>query len=468
MERNLFLQRVIFENDQFSTTIGGVLWALILIALYGLIYFLVVRRWLPRYMESEAIHPPERRRINRLFFVSTTLFSLYILAANSGFDFSRFQLQAQSGSGSIQLRVDTVLLSLWLIQLSRLLSVVFIELFLWKRSTPDQKNPVTVINSTAEDRSVKAKRAFKWFVYTLVAIIVSDILDIRYEFYTFELGRNDADGGQIEFSITVRKILETMQIIFSAQLLAWLGIRYFLSKAYERRAINLGSQFAINQLFTYLLYFLALLFVLNVIGVNISVVVGGTAALLLGVGLGLQQTFNDFFSGILLLFERSVEVGDIVDVEGVNGRVKRIGLRSSEVQTRENMTVIVPNSKIVVNSITNWSHNDDIARFKVSVGVAYGSNTQKIKELLLEAVASHDKVLKFPVPFVRFTNFGASSLDFEVHFWTKEFLALDDVRSDIRFSIDNLFRKNGIDIPFPQQDVWIRPFKQQNDHIDPV
>jgi len=136
--------------------------------------------------------------------------------------------------------------------------------------------------------------------------------------------------------------------------------------------------------------------------------------------------------------------------------VIRIGLRTSFVQTFDNRTVIVPNSELVINDVTNWSHNDEIARFYVSVGVAYGSDTAKVKEILYERASAHEKILTYPEPFVRFIDFGDSSLDFEIHFWSKEFIRMEDVKSDLRFRIDQTFRENGIQIPFPQRDIWIK------------
>jgi len=186
-----------------------------------------------------------------------------------------------------------------------------------------------------------------------------------------------------------------------------------------------------------------------------TVLWGGAAALLVGLGLGLQQTFNDFFSGIILLFERTVELGDVLEVDGTVGTVKLIGLRTSILETRDNITVVVPNSKLVTNNVTNWSHFDKKVRFQVNVGVAYGSDTKLVKELLLKVAMENTAVLEQPSPFVRFTNFGDSSLDFELHFYSREFIDIEDVKSDLRFEIDTFFRENNVDIPFPQRTIWM-------------
>jgi small-conductance mechanosensitive channel len=143
-------------------------------------------------------------------------------------------------------------------------------------------------------------------------------------------------------------------------------------------------------------------------------------------------------------------------MSGTVGTVRRIGVRTSLVETRDNMTIIVPNSKLIGDVVTNWSHDEDKARFKIVVGVAYGSDTALVKKLLLQVAQEHPKALKRPAPIVRFVNFGDSSLDFELHFWTKEFIRIEDIKSDMRFETDRLFRENDISIPFPQRDVWMR------------
>mgnify|MGYP006266219211 CR=1 FL=1 len=457
MDLIAFLEQVVIDTGRFQTTLGGILLAAFLIALLILARTLIVKRWFPHLMQQVGLTETEKRQTIRQINLSTILLILYTLLRCSGFDFDQFAYNRETERGSISLRVDSVFLSLWIAQVGYMSVLLFVEIFSWgSDSTQEKRSPITLHQGPVRERSGMARSSFRWFMYFLATLMIFSVLDIQYELYEFELGTSNDTGEVNTFTITLTKILETLLIVFGARLLAWLGIRYFLSRTYKKRDINIGSQFAINQLFTYLMYFVALIIILNVLGVNPTVVVGGTAALLLGVGLGLQQTFNDFFSGVLLLFERSVEVGDVVDIEGLNGTVKRIGLRTSEVQTRENMTVIVPNSKLVVNRVTNWSHNDEIARFHVGVGVAYGSDTALVKRLLVESASDHKKILKFPAPFVRFTDFGNSSLDFELHFWTREFIAIEDVKSDLRFHIDQLFREHHVTIPFPQRDLWLK------------
>ena len=147
---------------------------------------------------------------------------------------------------------------------------------------------------------------------------------------------------------------------------------------------------------------------------------------------------------------------DVLDIGGLVGTVKAIGLRTSTVETRDSITVVVPNSKLVTDNVINWSHFDEKVRFKVGVGVAYGSDTKLVKKILLKIAADHPSVNEKPNPLIRFTNFGDSSLDFELHFFSRNFIHIEDVKSDLRFEIDNAFRENNVEIPFPQRVVWMK------------
>ena len=192
------------------------------------------------------------------------------------------------------------------------------------------------------------------------------------------------------------------------------------------------------------------------INIKITILLAGSAALLVGLGLGLQQIFQDFVSGITIIIEGTLKVGDIVQTqEGEVGKVKEISMRTSKLETRDNIILIVPNSKLINNVVINWSHIEKKTRFKVDVGVAYGSDVQLVKRLLLECATDHKLVFTNPAPFVRFTDFSDSSLCFQLLFYTNETFRVEDIKSDLRFRIDNAFRQNGVRIPFPQRDVHL-------------
>jgi len=212
----------------------------------------------------------------------------------------------------------------------------------------------------------------------------------------------------------------------------------------------------VKQLLRYVVYTFALLSSIQALGISLSILWAGSAALLVGVGLGLQQTFNDLFSGLVLLGEGTVEVDDILEVDGSVGRVVSIGLRTSKLVTRDRIDLIIPNSKLVTEKVTNWSHFESATRFAVHVGVSYGSDVELVKQILLEVSESERAILRKPEPEVIFKDFGESSLDFTFYFFCHDFWEIEEIKSNIRFKIIKLFKEHDIQIPFPQRDVWIR------------
>ena len=190
-------------------------------------------------------------------------------------------------------------------------------------------------------------------------------------------------------------------------------------------------------------------------GVNVTAIFAASAALLIGVGLALQTLFQDIFSGIFILIDQSVHVGDIIELEGKIGRVEEINLRTTRAVTVDNKVLIIPNHLYLTNSLYNWTENGVETREGINVGVAYGSDVKLVEELLLEAANSNASVLKKPAPKVLFTNFGESSLEFRVAFTIRNSFEVRFIQSDIRFEIDRLFRENNIKIPFPQRDIHI-------------
>lgn len=214
-----------------------------------------------------------------------------------------------------------------------------------------------------------------------------------------------------------------------------------------------GTIYSVFQIARYVLWIFAITLILESIGLSINFLIASSAALLVGVGLGLQNIFKDIISGVMLLFDRAVEVGNVIELDGVVGRVLQIGLRTSKIQTREHIVLIIPNSKFIEEYVINWSAMDEHTRFSVQVGVAYGSDVKLVRKVLLDVANKEERIVQEPKPFVRFTNFGESSLDFEVFFWTSHNFIVENIKSDLRFVIDAAFRQNNITIPFPQRDV---------------
>lgn len=240
--------------------------------------------------------------------------------------------------------------------------------------------------------------------------------------------------------------------------LTWFSIKG-LKKVIVNRGnyseLERGRRLSVFKLFQYVLWVIVFLLTLEGLGFEITLLLAGSAALLVGIGLGLQEVFKDFVSGIILLFDGTIRVSDVIEIDGIVGRVQEISLRSSELETREGIVLIIPNSRFIVGNVINWTHNRKLTRFKIELGVAYGSDVEKVREVLVQCASEHPDVVKNPEPFVFFSDFGESQLTFTLLFHSRSVFKIEFVRSDIRFAIDKAFRENGITIPFPQRDVHI-------------
>ena len=259
-----------------------------------------------------------------------------------------------------------------------------------------------------------------------------------------------------DFDITVYELLTVLLILF----ITYIFIRILQRIIHRREKIKLfdsGRSHAILQIIKYILWITAIVVSLQTLGIKLTLLLAGSAAILVGLGLGLQQIFQDIMSGIAILFEGTLKVGDIVEIQDdIVGRVIEIGLRTSKIETRDNIMMVVPNSKFVTDIVINWSHMEKRTRFHVNVGVAYGSDVEKVTRILLDCADRHEKISKTTKPFVRFKDFGDSSLDFQLFFWTTETFQVENIKSEIRYEINALFKEQGVQIPFPQRDVHIK------------
>lgn len=212
---------------------------------------------------------------------------------------------------------------------------------------------------------------------------------------------------------------------------------------------------SIFQFIKYIAYIIAIMFTLNASGVNISVLLTASAAIFLGLGFALQQLFQDLISGILIILDQSLHVGDIIEIEGKVCKVERISLRSTKAVTRDQRVLIIPNHKFLTDILYNWTQDSNIIRESVEVNVAYGSDTALVKKILLECAKSNTSILQTEEPTVIFDKFGDSSLDFVLYFFFDDGFTVPGIKSELRFEIDAKFRANGIIIPFPQRDIHI-------------
>ena len=256
-------------------------------------------------------------------------------------------------------------------------------------------------------------------------------------------------------SFTLMGLLSAALILFFTHLLIRLW-RYVLStRILVRSGLETGLQHSMTSITVYLLWGAGVLVALHAFGLSSTSLTVAFGALGIGLGFGLQNIFNNFISGIILLFERPIQVGDAVEINGIWAEVKKIRFRSTVVQTFDNASLIIPNSEFISSQVTNWSFRDLTLRIKVTVGVAYGSDIKLVRSSLLEIAGRTEKVLAYPPPDVLFSDFGDSALIFVLRVWTDVDNMLK-VGTAIRFEIDRVFRERNIEIAFPQRDIHIR------------
>ncbi len=206
----------------------------------------------------------------------------------------------------------------------------------------------------------------------------------------------------------------------------------------------------------YLVYILVIIGVLKGSGVDVTVFLTASAALFVGLGFALQTLFQDIISGIFIIMDQTLHIGDIIEFDdGKVGRIFDIKLRTTRALTRDDKVIVIPNHKFLTDKVYNWTQNHKTTRESVKVGVAYGSDTALVRDVLLQCVDDLKGILQKPEPFVLFEDFGDSSLNFSVYFFIKDSFIDPQIKSDLRFKIDDAFRKNDISIPFPQRDIHI-------------
>lgn len=234
-----------------------------------------------------------------------------------------------------------------------------------------------------------------------------------------------------------------------------------VQNALKNKTIDPGIKGSIGRFSRYLTVTVGVFIALDTIGISLSSIAALGAILMVGIGFGLQNLAQNFISGIIILLERPIKQGDIVFVGGVSGRVRDIRVRSTVIETRDDVAIIVPNSQFIAEQVINDSFSGHKIRRNLKVGVAYGSDVKKLTGILMEIANAHEQVLKNPGPKVLFMDFGNSSLDFELRFWAAELWTTDIILSDLRYAIDREFRKGEIEIPFPQRDLHIRTCEPQ-------
>lgn len=244
------------------------------------------------------------------------------------------------------------------------------------------------------------------------------------------------------------------------------GLLFFISKKIkqlivkgimERTSLSQGTVVSIGAIFRFILILIGAIIILQSAGIDISTVGIIAGGLGIGIGFGLQNITDNFISGVVILFEKPIKVGDRVEIGDVQGNVTNIAVRATTIQTNDNISIIVPNSQFISSQVINWSHNDRNIRFRIPVGVSYKEDPEKIKRILLEVADDSPNILKNPVPIVLFTAYGDSSLNFELAVWTYTHTDKPRIlKSELYFEIFKRFKEQKVEIPFPQRDLHLR------------
>jgi small-conductance mechanosensitive channel len=266
------------------------------------------------------------------------------------------------------------------------------------------------------------------------------------------------------FQLDFYDILVIISVFYGARILVNLVRLYLGRKFRKNESHDLATEYVYMQVARYVIYVFSILLCFQILDIDLTLLLTGSAALLVGIGLGLQDVFKDMFAGVVLLLEGNIRVGDIVEInssgkqgnfDSIIAKIVKINVRTTQIQTRDGNVLIIPNTRLTQEQVENWSHGSELSRFKIDVSVEYGANTELVKELLIQAAMTHPKVKTNHPVFVSLANFGDSGLEMELIFWADQSWDISIYKSEIRFEIDRLFRENNIIIPYPKRSVII-------------
>lgn len=258
-------------------------------------------------------------------------------------------------------------------------------------------------------------------------------------------------------AITIRTVLYLAVFLTALTLISGFARRWLVSALAARTAMRVGEREAIGTIFRYGVIVAGVLIAVQTAGLDLTTLNVVAATVGIGIGFGLQSAANNLISGVIILFERPIQIGDRIEVDGVHGDVVHIGGRSTIVVTNDNISIIVPNSKFITEKVLNWSHSDPKVRFRIPVTVAYGADVRVVARVLLEVAAGSPDVLTTPEPSVRLTEFGDNGIALELLVWSSSLVHRKGLlTSGLNFAIAEAFGRHGIEFPYPQRDVHIR------------
>jgi small-conductance mechanosensitive channel len=233
--------------------------------------------------------------------------------------------------------------------------------------------------------------------------------------------------------------------------------KVLMNKIFPRYDLDIGVSQSMATIVRYVLIVIGLIIIFQTTGIDLSAIGLLVGALGVGIGFGLQSITNNFISGLIILFERPIKVGDRIEVADLAGNIIDISARATTIITNDNIVVIVPNSDFINNRVINWSHNNKQVRLNFPVGVSYNEDPEKIRKLLTEVAIANPGILSSPKPYILFEGFGDSSLNFIVMVWTSEYIDRPKIlKSELYYEIFAKFKEHNVEIPFPQQDIHLK------------
>jgi potassium efflux system protein len=318
--------------------------------------------------------------------------------------------------------------------------------------------PLRSLNMVVNHRNLIERRALRLTILAACLVFLNRLLD-----YTGFLGPTLSwlktilalkfERGSV--SISIEDILAFILTVWASYLLSAL-LRFILQEdVYPRIGVQKGMAYATSSLINYIILAIGFNVGLGVIGVSLAKMTVLAGAFGVGIGFGLQSIVNNFVSGLILLFERPLHVGDIIEMDGLNGEVRRIGMRASTVRTWHGSDIVVPNADLVTKQVTNWTLGDKLRRIDLPVGVNYGADPEEVIQIFKKVAKEHPDVLPSPEPSALFTGYGDSSINFELRAWTDKFNDWQRIRSDLATAIYHAGHEAGLSFPFPQRDVHI-------------
>lgn len=297
------------------------------------------------------------------------------------------------------------------------------------------------------------------FINKYMLVIIAIVLAIYLSVYPEVLNRIWTDlksySDETASGVTFESLFQAVLFLLCASYIVRKGKRFIESYLLSKIHIDVGVQHTILTLTGYMAWILIALMTLSVMGIslkNLAIVFG---ALSVGIGFGLQNVVNNFVSGLIILFERPIKEGDWVVINGHEGIVKNIRIRATELETFTSASVLIPNAEILSGNVINWTHSDMTGRIDIPVRVAYNSDLNKVKEILLEIANKNQRVLKNPAPYVWLLNFGDNAVELELRAMTAEVMSKGTIRSELMFQIFETFNREGIEIPFPKRVIQI-------------